>query len=69
MLSSAELYDPAAHPLSLTPEQFVAALDTNAGGVLSPAERSLLAGELATGPKTRAQVLRAVAEDTDLVRA
>jgi hypothetical protein len=58
----------AAHPPALTPEQFVAALDANAGGVLSTAERAALVADLSTGAKTRGQVLRAVAEDADLAR-
>lgn len=55
-----------AFPLSLTPAQFVDALNGNAGLVLSPAERDQLVSELTSGAKTRAQVLRAVAEDADL---
>ena len=57
-----------AHPSTLTAEQFVAALDANAGGILSPSERAALAADLSTGAKTRGQVLRAVAEDADLAR-
>ena len=55
-----------AFPLSMTPTQFVTALNTNAGGVLSTAEFNQLVSDLTTGAKTRAQVLRAVAEDPDL---
>jgi parallel beta-helix repeat protein len=58
----------SAHPPSLTAEQFVAALDGNAGGVLDAAERTQLVSDLSTGAKTRGQVLRAVAEDADLAR-
>jgi hypothetical protein len=58
-----------ALPLSLTPAQFVDALNTNAGGVLSPIERDQLIYELNYGLKTRAEVLRAVAEDSDLISA
>nr|MDQ3805562.1 hypothetical protein [Acidobacteriota bacterium] len=43
-------------------------LDANAGGVLSPSERAQLASDLSAGVKTRAQVLRAVAEDSDTAR-
>jgi Calx-beta domain-containing protein len=58
------------YPGSLTPGEFVDALSANAGaGVLSPAERNQLVNELTSGFKTRAQVLRAVAEDTDLFAA
>ncbi len=52
----------------MTAEQFVDALNANAGGVLSQAERDQLVSELASGAKTRAQVLRSVAEDADLAR-
>jgi Tol biopolymer transport system component len=59
----------ALYPASMTPEAFVDALNANAGGALSPAERQSLIDELAGGTKTRAQALRAVAEDSDLHRA
>jgi hypothetical protein len=58
-----------AFPLSRTPSQFVDTLNNNAGGVLSPTERDQLITELNFGTKTRAQVLRAVAEDQDLFLA
>ncbi|HLN96887.1 MAG TPA: NF038122 family metalloprotease [Pyrinomonadaceae bacterium] len=58
-----------AFPLSLTPAQFVDKLNTNAGGVLSQSERDTLVNDLTAGTKTRAQVLRAVAEDPDLFDA
>jgi hypothetical protein len=58
-----------AFPLSMTAAQFVDALNTNAGGVLSQAERDQLVNQLSTSAKTRAQVLRAVAEDVDLANA
>ena len=57
------------YPQSMTPEQLVDALNANAGGALSQAERDALVGDLKSGAKTRAQVLRAVAEDADLTRA
>jgi hypothetical protein len=47
---------------------YVDALNANAGGSLSPSERDALVGELSAGTKTRAEVLRAVAEDTDFNR-
>jgi hypothetical protein len=52
----------------MTPEQFVAALDANAGGVLSDTERANLVAELAADNTAagRASVLRKVAEDPDL---
>jgi hypothetical protein len=59
----------AAFPLSLTPAQFVDTLNANAGSPLSQSERDQLVNELSSGAKTRAQVVRAVAEDPDLHRA
>ena len=59
----------SAFPTSMTPAQFVDTLNTNAGGVLSAPERDGLVNDLTTGAKTRAQVLRAVAEDQDLQSA
>jgi hypothetical protein len=56
-------------PGSLTPAQFVDALNANAGNPLSQAERDQLVSDLTNGAKTRAQVLRAVAEDVDLFNA
>ncbi len=56
----------AAYPQSLTPEAFVDALNANSGGALSQAERDALVSELKNGVKTRAQALRAVAEDSDM---
>ena len=56
-------------PPSQTPEQFVDALNANAGGALSAAERDALVAELKANTKTRAQALRAVVEDADLARA
>jgi hypothetical protein len=50
----------------MTPAQFVDALNTNAGNPLSSSERNQLVSDLTTNVKTRAQVLRAVAEDPDL---
>src|ERR1700752_233548 len=62
----------AAYPNTLTAEQFVTKVDTNAGGVLSPTEKINLAQSLSSGPNDfskRAVVLRAVAEDIDLRNA
>ncbi|MFN2512780.1 MAG: M12 family metallo-peptidase [Pyrinomonadaceae bacterium] len=56
----------AALPPALAPEQFVAALNTNAGGSLSQGKREALAAALMDGTMTRAQVLREVAEDQTL---
>jgi Calx-beta domain len=55
-----------AFPQSLTAEQFVDALGQNTGGALSQAERDQLVADLSSNAKTRAQVLRAVAEDQTL---
>lgn len=51
----------------LTPAKFVDALNTNAGNPLSPSERNQLVADYTFGIKTQAHVLRAVAEDPDLV--
>jgi hypothetical protein len=56
----------ARYPASLSPAQFIDALNANAAGALSQPERDTLVAELANGVKTRAQVLRRVAEDGDL---
>jgi hypothetical protein len=58
-----------AFPASLTPGQFVDTLNNDAGSSLSEAERDQLVTDLTNGAKTRAQVLRAVAEDVDLFNA
>ncbi|MFL6255544.1 MAG: hypothetical protein ACJ74T_11070, partial [Pyrinomonadaceae bacterium] len=58
----------SAFPASLTAAQFVDTLNQNAGQVLSAAERDALVGGLANSTLTRAQVLRAVAEDADMQR-
>ena len=55
-----------AFPGSLTAAQFVDTLNANAGNPLSASERNQLVNDLSTNAKTRAQVLRAVAEDPDL---
>ncbi|MFN2579123.1 MAG: DUF4214 domain-containing protein [Pyrinomonadaceae bacterium] len=64
----------AALPLALTPAQFVDTLNDNAkdntnAKPLSPAERDNLVNGLTNGTMTRAQVLRAVAEDPDLANS
>ena len=61
----------AAYPASLTPAQFVDALNANtkdpeqpsSSGSLTQAERDQLVAQLTAGTKTRAEVLRAVAEN------
>ncbi|HEX7957585.1 MAG TPA: hypothetical protein VF508_11615, partial [Pyrinomonadaceae bacterium] len=58
----------ARYPTGQTPAQYVAALDANAGNVLTDAEEADLAARLADGRETRATALRRVAEDEDLRR-
>lgn len=53
----------------MTSAQFVDSLNANAGGALSISERDQLGNELSSGAKTRAQVLRAVAENEQFTRA
>ena len=58
-----------AFPNSLTAQQFVDQLNTNAGGVLSSSENAALVSVLGATPSDvakRAAVLRSVAEDPDL---
>jgi hypothetical protein len=59
----------AAFSALMTSAQFVDKLNQNAGNPLSQTERDQLVNELTAGTKTRAQVLRAVAEDPDLNNA
>ncbi|MCA1621185.1 MAG: pre-peptidase C-terminal domain-containing protein [Acidobacteria bacterium] len=58
----------ALYPQGMSSAAFVDALNANAGGVLSTAERNALVADLGSSAKTRAQVLRAVAEDADLAQ-
>lgn len=55
----------ARYPRGTSPQAFVDALNQNAGGVLSQAERDKLVGELQRNEKSRAQILQAVADDPD----
>ncbi|HSS22654.1 MAG TPA: DUF4214 domain-containing protein [Pyrinomonadaceae bacterium] len=57
------------YPGSMSAAEFVDALNANAGNPLSTAERNQLVNDLNTATRTRAQVLRAIAEDSDLVNA
>jgi len=59
----------AAYPATMTPAIFVDTLNTNAGNPLSQLQRDQLINQLTTGARTRAQVVRAVAEDSDLADA
>jgi hypothetical protein len=58
-----------AYPAGMTPLDFVNTLNSNAGNPLSTSERDTLVSQLTSGAKTRAQVVRNVAEDSDLVSA
>jgi hypothetical protein len=58
----------AAYPVAMTPAQFVDALNANTGGSLSQGERDAFVADLLSGAKTRAQVLRGIAEDDDFVQ-
>ena len=58
-----------AFPQSLTPAQFVDTLNANAGNPLLPSERDQLVNSLTSAAMTRAQVLRAVAENQILYNA
>ena len=55
----------ALYPTTLPAGQFIDALNANTGGSLSQAERDDLANRLAAGTITRAEALRAVAQDAD----
>jgi predicted Zn-dependent protease len=60
----------ARYPATLGPAQFVDALNQNAGGALDAAERADLVADLSgrNTPEGRADALRRVADDADLVR-
>jgi uncharacterized delta-60 repeat protein len=55
-----------AFPAGTSAGQYVDTLNSNAGGVLSAAERDQLASDLIAERKTAGEVLRVVAEDQDL---
>ena len=55
-----------AYPIAMSPADFVDKLNANAGNPLSTSERTALVNALTTKAQTRAEVLRAVAEDPDL---
>jgi hypothetical protein len=64
----------AAYPTTMTPGQFVDALNTNAGNVLSKIERTTAVNRFSgaadiSNATARAQTIRQVAEDADLVAA
>ncbi|HEV7682926.1 MAG TPA: PA domain-containing protein [Pyrinomonadaceae bacterium] len=58
-----------AFPVSMTAAQFVDKLNLNSGNALSQGERDQLVADLTSATKTRAQVVRAVAEDATLFAA
>jgi hypothetical protein len=58
-----------AFPVSMTAAQFVDKLNLNSGNALSQGERDQLVADLTSSAKTRAQVVRAVAEDASLFAA
>jgi len=60
----------AAFPQTMTADQFVTQLDTNAGNVLTGSEKATLVAMLSGSPTdaTRASVLRAIAENSTLQR-
>jgi len=58
-----------AYPSGMTAGTFVDTLNGNAENPLSTTERNQLVADLTSGAKTRAQVLRAIAEDSDLVNS
>jgi uncharacterized delta-60 repeat protein len=57
------------YPANMTPANYVSQLNTRAGNPLSAAEQSQLVSDLLNNVKTRAQVLRAIAEHPNLVNA
>ena len=59
----------SAFPAAMTAAEFVDNLNANAGNAVSQTERDHLVSDLETGAKTRGQILRAVAEDPDLISA
>lgn len=58
-----------AFPVSMTSAQFVDALNVNAGSPMSTSKRNQLTTDLASGGMTRAQVLRSIAEEPNLISA
>jgi CSLREA domain-containing protein len=56
------------YPNSTTPESYVDSLNSNAGGALAQEERDALVADLKGGVRTRAQVLRVVAEHPAVAR-
>jgi hypothetical protein len=59
----------AAYPGSMSNAAFVDALNTNSGNALDSGQRTNLVNQLNASTMTKAQVVRAVAEDSDLKSA
>lgn len=59
----------AAFPASMTSAQFVDALNANAGSPLTNTKRNQLTSDLSAGSMNRAQVLRSIADDQNLINA
>jgi len=57
------------YPATIVPATFVHSLNVNAGSPLSPAEEAQLTLDHSTGAKSRAQVLRQIAEHQNLANA
>src|ERR1044072_3639737 len=58
-----------AYPAGMTNAQFVDTLNTNSGNALSQSQRDGFVNQLNAATLTRAQVVRQVAEDSDLINA
>jgi hypothetical protein len=58
-----------AFPASMSSADFVNALNANAGSPLTSSKRSQLMTDLSSGSMSRAQVLRSIADDQNLVNA
>jgi len=58
-----------AFPPAMSAQEFVDKLNANAGNPLSQAERDQLIGDLAGGARSRAEILRTIAENPKLVQA
>jgi len=59
----------ADYPVNMSAADFVDKLNSRAGSPLSATERNQLVSDLSTNAKTRAQILRAIAEHQNLVSA
>ena len=57
------------NPPAMSAQEFVDKLNANAGNPLSQTERDQLIGDLAGGARSRAEILRTIAENPKLVQA